>query len=112
MALLAFSLITAVTEHLWIGVVYSHFPSLANQHPREAAASTESTEHESWKHWLRREADDWAEFVRLPVFGSSVAIATIYLTTLSYDGMFIAYVKAARGWDDNFVALMRVSTNP
>jgi iron-regulated transporter 1 len=37
-------------------------------------------------------------------------MATIYLTTLSYDGTFIAYVKAARGLDDGFLALMRVST--
>lgn len=40
----------------------------------------------------------------------SVAIAAIYLTTLSYDGTFIAYVKAGRGWDDNFIALMRVGS--
>lgn len=37
-------------------------------------------------------------------------MAAIHLTTLSYDGTFIAYVKAGRGWDDGFVALMRVST--
>ena len=38
----------------------------------------------------------------------SVAIGTIYLTTLSYDGTFIAYIKAVRGWDDGFIAGMRV----
>lgn len=37
----------------------------------------------------------------------SLAIASIYLTTLSYDGTFITYLKAMRGADDAFVAAMR-----
>jgi len=38
----------------------------------------------------------------------SVAVGTLYLTTLSYDGTFIAYIKAVRAWDDTFIAAMRV----
>lgn len=125
--LLAFTVVTAATESVWIGVVYRCFPALATQNhiAVEAAVgavlaeSTEdgapevlviaSPERTTWSQWFAQERADWAEFVRLPVFGSSVAIATIYLTTLSYDGTFIAYVKAARGYDDAFIAGMRVS---
>jgi hypothetical protein len=51
-------------------------------------------------NWVKREKEDWAEFTRLPIFFSqylsclehisdtddrgSIAIAAIYLTTLSY----------------------------
>lgn len=104
--LLAISLATAVTEYAWIGVVYSRFPTLHHQLPT-ATAECEQAHRETWTQWLNRERDDWTEFARLPVFGSSLAIATIYLTTLSYDGTFIAYVKAARGFNDGFIALMR-----
>lgn len=102
-ALLGLSLLTLASEQLWIGHVYKAFPALAYQ----SEAGEREPETTTWGEWLEREARDWREFVSLPVFGSSVAIAAIYLTTLSYDGTFIAYVKAARGWDDGFVALMR-----
>ena len=29
--------------------------------------------------------------------------------TVCLDGTFIAYIKAGRGWDDGFIAAMRVS---
>lgn len=102
-ALLALSALTLATEQSWIGHVYAAFPLLSR---RESRGDAEA-EPASWTQWAQREARDWREFASLPVFGSSVAIATIYLTTLSYDGTFIAYLKAARGWDDGFVALMR-----
>ncbi|WOO81090.1 Solute carrier family 40 member 1 [Vanrija pseudolonga] len=124
--LLAFTVVTAATESVWIGVVYRCFPALSRQDHGAVEAAVghvvaESTEdgapevlviaapttRRTWSQWFAQEKADWAEFVRLPVFGSSVAIATIYLTTLSYDGTFIAYVKAARGYDDTFIAGMR-----
>ncbi|WVQ93477.1 hypothetical protein IAU59_000551 [Kwoniella sp. CBS 9459] len=56
---------------------------------------------------LRREKRDWLEFIRLPIFFSSSSMALIHVTTLSYDGTFISYIKAARGWDDTIIASMR-----
>ncbi|KAL1411254.1 hypothetical protein Q8F55_002205 [Vanrija albida] len=108
--LLGLTLATAATELVWIGVVYRRFPALAQQHAAGAEGDGDGDGEPAaptWSQWLEQEKSDWAEFVRLPVFGSSVAIATIYLTTLSYDGTFIAYVKAARGYDDAFIAGMR-----
>lgn len=48
-----------------------------------------------------------AEFVRLPVFLSSLAIALVYLTTLSFDGVMLSYLKSQRGFSDPFIAGMR-----
>lgn len=118
MMLLGISLATAATELVWIGTVYSRFPVLRVQ---DSGNTSERQQESSWSDWLKQEMKDWTEFAHLPVFGSeyhcvisltdgSLAIATIYLTTLSYDGTFIAYVKAARGWDDAFIAIMRVSS--
>lgn len=99
------TVLSSVAELLWVKVVYDRFPQLALRRHEQPEEQTNT----SWSTWFKHEKADWAEFIRLPIFGSSIAIASIYLTTLSYDGTFIAYVKAARGWDDSFIALMRVS---
>ncbi|ORY33734.1 Ferroporti-1 [Naematelia encephala] len=116
--LLVLSLATLVLEYWWIQVVYRGFPVLA--HPEDDTADHDGSSvgqedrtpipksiMDKAAAWARRERSDWAEFTRLPIFHSSVAIATIYLTTLSYDGTFISYIKAARGFDDAFIAIMR-----
>ena len=49
---------------------------------------------------------DWREFSRMPVFLSSVAISLLYLTTLSFDGTMLSYLKA-QGYSDAFLAGQR-----
>ncbi|ORX37528.1 Ferroporti-1 [Kockovaella imperatae] len=103
MILLCFSGFSLAAELLWFQVVYRAFPIL--QHPRTHAR--ERTTESSRAAWLSREMEAWSTFISLPVFWSSLSIACLYLTTLSYDGTFIAYIKSARGWDDAFIAGMR-----
>ncbi|WVF65846.1 hypothetical protein IAT40_000583 [Kwoniella sp. CBS 6097] len=134
--LLGLSLWTSATEYLWIKVVYDHFPVLERRKAQSASASgdadaeeiallaqdrgdgpvtNESTERAGEDYQepktvmerLQREKRDWVEFIRLPIFFSSSSMALIHLTTLSYDGTFISYIKAARGWDDTIIASMR-----
>ncbi|RSH91224.1 hypothetical protein EHS25_009523 [Saitozyma podzolica] len=115
--LLLWVAVTCAAEYFWIEVVYRRFPVLAEGEEAKALTrlptaptSSDSRLPSMWRQagkWWKRERGDWAEFIRLPIFASSISIAVIYLTTLSYDGTFIAYIKAARGWDDAFIALMR-----
>ena len=49
---------------------------------------------------------DWREFSRMPVFLSSLAISLLYLTTLSFDGTMLSYLKA-QGYSDAFLAGQR-----
>lgn len=139
--LLVMSLSSFITEFMWTEVVYKRFPILSEDEEIRKGNSTPSMgEHQFegnrvssvklFKQWLKRERDDWIEFYHLPIFASessrytvqrprlltldisgSISMSTIYLTTLSYDGTFISYVKAARGWNDMFIALMRVGPN-
>ncbi|OWZ66836.1 hypothetical protein AYX14_00563 [Cryptococcus neoformans] len=116
--LLVISLGSFVTEFMWTEVVYKRFPILSEDEEIRKGNNTPSmgghqfeenrvSSVELFKQWLKRERDDWIEFYHLPIFASSISISTIYLTTLSYDGTFISYLKAARGWNDTFIALMR-----
>jgi len=107
MVLFALALMTLVMEYLWIRVVYKRFPILCEQKQEhgysravedEAEGSGAAVPGRGLKRWIVRERDDWAEFIRLPIFASefcrkddhtdhcigSIAIAAIYLTTLSY----------------------------
>jgi hypothetical protein len=43
---------------------------------------------------------------------SLVALPTIVFVLTNPDGTFIAYIKAARGYDDTFIAIMRVRPPP
>nr|XP_019010099.1 uncharacterized protein I206_04567 [Kwoniella pini CBS 10737]OCF48880.1 hypothetical protein I206_04567 [Kwoniella pini CBS 10737] len=114
-ALLGFAILSYGVEYLWIKVVYNHFPVLernkriipngldAGQGEQQEAEQ----QPQSLSERLQSEKDDWLEFIRLPIFFSSTSMALIHLTTLSYDGTFISYIKAARGWDDTIIASMR-----
>jgi hypothetical protein len=71
--LLGISLATAASELIWIGVVYRHFPVLSDNDKSEVIEplqQEQQQERETWSAWLKREGMDWAEFVRMPVFGS------------------------------------------
>jgi iron-regulated transporter 1 len=89
-----------VFELYWIQVVYDRFPALAAEQQRKddersTRISTIRLEsHASLPSILRRSLnlEDWQEFVRLPVFLSSVSISLLYLTVLSYVTSFIILV--------------------
>ncbi|EPQ31910.1 uncharacterized protein PFL1_00109 [Pseudozyma flocculosa PF-1] len=50
---------------------------------------------------------DWATFVQMPVFITSVCISLLYMSVLSFDPTFIAYLKSETDYSDAFVAGMR-----
>ncbi|KAJ2912590.1 hypothetical protein MD484_g7831, partial [Candolleomyces efflorescens] len=47
---------------------------------------------------------DIVEFSRLPVFYTSLSIASIYLTVLSFDGTMLTYLKNSLNYGDPFLA--------
>lgn len=55
---------------------------------------------------LVAEIQNWLTFVRAPIFFSSLAISLLYLTVLSFDGSFLAWIKAHH-YSDAFIAGMR-----
>jgi iron-regulated transporter 1 len=80
-------------------VVYRKFPVLSSPTSNTTPSGTRNS-GSGVLNWVKREKEDWAEFTRLPIFFSqyrsllvysseaddqgSIAIAAIYLTTLSY----------------------------
>ncbi|KAJ7814800.1 hypothetical protein B0H13DRAFT_2463955 [Mycena leptocephala] len=95
------SALTMVFELYWIQIVYHRFPTLAAEQLRkdnERRAPPVPSRLLSLK--------DWREFVRLPVFFSSVSISLLYLTVLSFEGTMLGYLKTLHFRDD-FLAEMR-----
>ena len=99
--LLGFSLLTMALEVFWIQVVYRRIPVLASEEVSRTSTRREDREQHKLAHAgmsmitrfahhagaigpnLRSQAQDWAEFVRSPVFPSSLAISLLYMTVLS-----------------------------
>ncbi|CAK5272245.1 unnamed protein product [Mycena citricolor] len=110
LALIALTVVTAVFELHWIRIVYDSFPSLEAEQQRKNAASvigmpSPSSSHGSQSSTMTHSAA-WQEFVRLPVFISSVSISLIYLTVLSFEGTMLGYLKTL-DFRDDFLAEMR-----
>lgn len=95
LVLFGVSIATCAVELVWIGVVWRALPQLADapSAPREDSSSASSS--------------DLVEFSRLPVFLSSLSVSSLYLTTLSFDGIMLSWLKAQRGLGDVTIAWMR-----
>lgn len=110
MCMIVVSLVTLVFELYWVQIVYRAFPELERDDARKFAVSmdTETVEGEetTWRESIKRQIEDWSEFVRLPVFLSSLAVSLLYITVLSFDGNMLGYLKTKR-YDDTFLAIMR-----
>lgn len=59
------------------------------------------------KSWSEVQLSDWRAFIGMPVFISSLAIALLYMSVLSFDSTFIAYLKSETTYSDSFIAGMR-----
>ncbi|KDQ53177.1 hypothetical protein JAAARDRAFT_197661 [Jaapia argillacea MUCL 33604] len=125
---LAFGLVTMVFEFVWIQVVYRRLPSLATEEEqkrkerlvirnsqverplptdsRKRRLPTPSSVHKSIQTFLKNQATDWLEFVKHPIFGSSLSISCLYLTVLSFDGTMLSWLKT-HNFSDPFIAGMR-----
>lgn len=135
--LLSVNAVTGIFELVFVGIVYRRFPSLAADERasiarREAAEdvrSSRSRSHEqpstpqstakarftrlamrinkSVKDDILQQYRDWKLFVRLPVFLTSLCISLLYMSVLSFDPTFIAYLKSETLYSDAFIAGMR-----
>ncbi|PWN47283.1 hypothetical protein IE53DRAFT_390579 [Violaceomyces palustris] len=61
------------------------------------------------KGWVLNEFHDWKTFSRLPIFLSSVCISLLYMSVLSFDSTFLAYLKSETRYSDAFIAGMRAA---
>ncbi|KAK7062106.1 solute carrier family 40 protein [Favolaschia claudopus] len=106
--LVVISTLTMVFELYWIQIVYDRFPALAAEQLRRETERHHSPpslpSSSSWGQTLG--LGDWREFVRLPVFLSSLSISLLYLTVLSFEGTMLGYLKTLNFRDD-FIAEMR-----
>ncbi|KDN41773.1 hypothetical protein K437DRAFT_170018 [Tilletiaria anomala UBC 951] len=124
--LLALCGATLVFELIFLPIVFHRFPLLAkDQRAAEARRTTaKSAQHQEQvepmrrkalrtrgmhgsTRWARRWLMDWSEFAAMPIFMSSVSISLLYMTVLSFDSTFIAYLKTQTDYSDAFVAGMR-----
>ncbi|GAA6025360.1 hypothetical protein JCM11491_002746 [Sporobolomyces phaffii] len=122
--LLGFALVSLCFEFLWIRIVYSRLPILAENskscgedRPTGAPSTENATRsrslgtrviriRERFTLRISSELKDWLVFIRSPVFFSCLSISLLYLTVLSFDGSMLAYLKA-HDYSDGFVAGMR-----
>ncbi|KAJ7509570.1 Ferroporti-1 [Mycena galericulata] len=107
----AVSALTMVFELYWIQIVYDRFPVLAAEQLRKERERSEPLDQvpQSGSSSLPAPANifhDWKEFVRLPVFLSSLSISLLYLTVLSFEGTMLGYLKTL-DFRDDFLAEMR-----
>ncbi|GAA6000247.1 uncharacterized protein JCM10292_004052 [Rhodotorula paludigena] len=128
--LLGLSVGSLTFEFFWIHIVYKRFPMLSTaQLGVRVPAETSATEAHPTTQSDRpagpvprrtrlaqlparirlrifTESRNWLEFIRAPVFFSSLAISLLYMTVLSFEGSMLAYLKS-HDYDDSFVAGMR-----
>ncbi|KAJ7136675.1 Ferroporti-1 [Mycena epipterygia] len=101
--------LTMAFELYWIQIVYDRFPALAAEQLRKDSdrrlpLPTEAGAPNIFQRALSLE--DWQEFVRLPVFLSSLSVSLLYLTVLSFEGTMLGYLKTL-DFRDDFLAGMR-----
>ncbi|BGO90469.1 hypothetical protein NBRC10512_006745 [Rhodotorula toruloides] len=116
--LLGFAAGSMVFEFIWIEIVYRRLPVLAGAPTKATIAATgediTALPNDAMpprpllrlKTRLVAEIQNWLTFVRAPIFFSSLAISLLYLTVLSFDGSFLAWIKAHH-YSDAFIAGMR-----
>ncbi|GAC76947.1 iron transporter [Moesziomyces antarcticus T-34] len=133
--LLSVSAVTALFEVVFVGIVYRRFPTLAASEKealanKAASAATEQPDAtannqpggkakggrlgqlfrraiKSTANDIGQQYRDWKLFVRLPIFLTSVCISLLYMSVLSFDPTFIAYLKSETLYSDAFIAGMR-----
>ncbi|KAJ7833022.1 Ferroporti-1 [Mycena olivaceomarginata] len=122
--LLSIGVFSSIFEMLFVAIVYRRFPVL--DQPRERQPSSSSTNMADgarsgirpnsvcrWTRrsrvWLRLQWCDWVEFAQHPIFLSSLSASLLYMTVLSFDGIFLSYLKSETDFSDPFIAGMRAT---
>ncbi|CAE7229012.1 unnamed protein product [Rhizoctonia solani] len=108
--LLSMSLGTAIFEIMFVGITYKRFPVLAiPRSPREEMPMKWSVTGvgNAFQNWIQQQVKEWGEFIRHPIFLSSLSIALLYFNVLSFNSPFIAYLKSETSFSDPLIAGMR-----
>lgn len=127
--LLAVNAITGIFELVFVGIVYRRFPSLAaderaaasrrqavaearaapaqQKNAKRSIASLSSKVTRYVVEDVKQQYQDWSFFIRLPIFLTSLCISLLYMSVLSFDPTFIAYLKSETLYSDAFIAGMR-----
>ncbi|EUC66167.1 iron-regulated transporter, putative [Rhizoctonia solani AG-3 Rhs1AP] len=109
-ALLSISLGTAIFEIMFVGVTYKRFPALAIPRPLSEETCMRWSINGVGKatgDWGHQQVKGWIEFIRHPIFLSSLSIALLYFNVLSFNSPFIAYLKNETNFSDPLIAGMR-----
>ncbi|SNX82863.1 related to ferroportin 1 [Melanopsichium pennsylvanicum] len=137
--LLTVNAVTGIFELIFVGIVYRRFPSLAADEKAAITRKQAAAENRSWRSGsneqlssaenkgqgrltrlsrkvaksvaedVKQQYRDWILFVRLPIFLTSVCISLLYMSVLSFDPTFIAYLKSETLYSDAFIAGMRAA---
>ncbi|KAG8734912.1 hypothetical protein FRC10_011215 [Ceratobasidium sp. 414] len=108
--------VSAAFEMMFVGVVYAKFPVLALPRPTlEEGRNTRSRNTNSriagvvqdTQEWAAQQIKSWNEFVRHPIFLSSVSVSLLYFNVLSFNSPFISYLKSQTDFSDPLIAGMR-----
>lgn len=118
-ALASFSVAGFFFELAWITRVWSAFPILAENNQRARQNSEENDVElrvgqpsSAWRLWCwlsdgcAQFSMAWINFVKLPIFPSSLAISLLYFTVLSFDGSMIVWLKT-QAYSDGLISGMR-----
>lgn len=116
---------------LFVGIVYRRFPALgvdqraavARRQNRSTPSSVEQQKQPKNKKGrvarstrrilksvagdINQQLSDWNLFIRLPILLTSLCISLLYMSVLSFDPTFIAYLKSETLYSDAFIAGMR-----
>ncbi|KAG8708065.1 hypothetical protein FRC11_006840 [Ceratobasidium sp. 423] len=108
--LLSMSLGTAIFEVAFVGITYKRFPVLAIPRPPRVETPIKWTVKgigKMGREWSQQQVKDWSEFIRHPIFLSSLSISLLYFNVLSFNSPFIAYLKSETNFSDPLIAGMR-----
>ncbi|UZJ55405.1 hypothetical protein CBS101457_004725 [Exobasidium rhododendri] len=130
--LLALNSASSLFELYFIGIVYRRFIVLGKEEarhriekqereqqgttinndtetypPRVGLASITRLQGSILHTWLKEQYMDWRTFMNMPIFISSLSISLLYMSVLSFDSTFIAYLKSETTYSDAFIAGMR-----
>ncbi|KAJ7724151.1 hypothetical protein B0H14DRAFT_3004269 [Mycena olivaceomarginata] len=125
-ALLSIGIFSSIFEMLFVAIVYRRFPVLDQPRERQpssnqvfgnmadgARSGIRPNSVRRWTRcsrvWLRLQWCDWVEFAQHPIFLSSLSASLLYMTVLSFDGIFLSYLKSETDFSDPFIAGMRAT---
>ncbi|KZP26835.1 hypothetical protein FIBSPDRAFT_1040578 [Athelia psychrophila] len=107
------TVVSLFVELILSGLAYRRFPELQSK-PSRQLPPTQADNKTNMRRILalldpQDMIQDFTEFRKLPVFYTTLSIASIYLTVLSFDGTMLTFLKSSRNYSDPFLAGQRAA---